>query len=258
MSDAMKRCSKCGEDKALSAFSPFGPLRPGKFKSSCKACAAAYAMASYHANGGYAHVREKRDPAKVAERARAWRAANPDRAREVSRNSARKRLARMSAELNAARRADRRAAPKKYRAQYEKRYARDREKILAASKRYREANPEKKSEQSRVWRLANAERKRAAARVHYQQNKERWRAYGAARKAAKLNATPAWAELAAIREFYMSTPEGHQVDHIVPLQGKTVCGLHVLANLQYLTVSENASKRHLYWPDMPQRERRAA
>jgi 5-methylcytosine-specific restriction endonuclease McrA len=58
----------------------------------------------------------------------------------------------------------------------------------------------------------------------------------------KRGYTPAWSDTAAIKAFYMACPEGHQVDHIVPLQGETVSGLHVLANLQYLTPTENKAK----------------
>lgn len=68
------------------------------------------------------------------------------------------------------------------------------------------------------------------------------RATSAKRRAKKLKATPSWADLEAIKEFYKNCPEGYHVDHIIPLQGKEICGLHVLNNLQYLPAKENISK----------------
>lgn len=64
----------------------------------------------------------------------------------------------------------------------------------------------------------------------------------AKRRANKLNATPKWADLQRIKEIYDNCPEGYHVDHIIPLQGYNVCGLHVETNLQYLTEKENLSK----------------
>ena len=71
-------------------------------------------------------------------------------------------------------------------------------------------------------------------------------AINAKRRAAKLQRTPAWADLEAIRQFYAGCPKGYEVDHIVPLQGVNVSGLHVLNNLQYLTKSENSSTGNGY------------
>ena len=60
--------------------------------------------------------------------------------------------------------------------------------------------------------------------------------------ASKLNRVPKWVDLKAIKQFYYHCPEGYEVDHIVPLKGINVSGLHVLNNLQYLTKPDNVRK----------------
>jgi hypothetical protein len=57
---------------------------------------------------------------------------------------------------------------------------------------------------------------------------------------------PAWTDKEAIKQFYMNKPEGFEVDHIIPLRGKYVSGLHVLENLQYLPAQENRLKNNAY------------
>lgn len=71
----------------------------------------------------------------------------------------------------------------------------------------------------------------------------------AKRRAIKAAAIPSWANMEKIKDIYLNCPEGYHVDHIVPLQGKYVCGLHVETNLQYLTIEENLSKGNTfnYW-----------
>lgn len=73
-----------------------------------------------------------------------------------------------------------------------------------------------------------------------------YRAYLAARKVHVKRATPAWADLSAITKFYRACPKGSHVDHIIPLRGERVSGLHVLPNLQYLTARANMSKGARY------------
>lgn len=66
------------------------------------------------------------------------------------------------------------------------------------------------------------------------------------REIAESRQTPKWADRNAIREFYVNKPEGHHVDHIIPLRGKLVSGLHVETNLQYLPALENLRKHNTY------------
>lgn len=77
---------------------------------------------------------------------------------------------------------------------------------------------------------------------YYLENKAEFIARNAKRRAATLNRTPKWSDISSIEEFYKNCPEGYHVDHIIPLQGKNVSGLHVLKNLQYLPARDNLSK----------------
>ena len=65
-------------------------------------------------------------------------------------------------------------------------------------------------------------------------------------RAKKLQAQPSWVDTATLHAIYANCPSGLEVDHIIPLQGKDVCGLHVPWNLQYLTRRANASKGNKY------------
>ena len=71
----------------------------------------------------------------------------------------------------------------------------------------------------------------------------------AARRAGLNKATPKWADRKAIKEIYKQCIEKtkqtgvkYEVDHIVPLRGELVSGLHVHWNLQILMAKDNRSK----------------
>lgn len=120
----------------------------------------------------------------------------------------------------------------------------------------------KRQEYERQWREQNLEREKQRLRLWAQENKARCREKNAERRARKGHATPAWADLAAIAEIYaecarVSAETGipHEVDHIIPLKGETVCGLHVHQNLRIVTRTVNRRKCHRlesegedFWP----------
>jgi hypothetical protein len=66
------------------------------------------------------------------------------------------------------------------------------------------------------------------------------------REIAEIRQRPKWANLKKIMEIYVNRPEGYHVDHIIPLRGKLVSGLHVESNLQYLPALENMKKHNKF------------
>lgn len=155
-----------------------------------------------------------------------------------------------------------------------KRYKKDKDRITEVNKKWRENNKEKVNNIQNRWAKNNPERIKEIREKTYEKNKEKrkedyrnWKAnnkdkvrdynkkwieenrgyknhLASKRRASKLNATPKWADLDKIKSIYENRPEGHHVDHIIPLKGKNVCGLHVSWNLQYLTIEENLKKNN--------------
>lgn len=91
-------------------------------------------------------------------------------------------------------------------------------------------------------REANPDQYKADLRKRYENNPGIWKYNASKRRALLKQAIPSWADLEKIKEIYNNCPKGYEVDHIHPLQGENVCGLHVENNLQYLTMKENRSK----------------
>lgn len=130
----------------------------------------------------------------------------------------------------------------------------------ASSQRGREKNPERRKERLR----ANPEKREAElarARQYKKENAAKVNAIQARRKAVKRGATPAWAnqffideayELARLRTEQKTGGVGAwQVDHIVPMKSRLVCGLHVEHNLRVIPAIENLRKKNHWWPNMP-------
>ena len=142
---------------------------------------------------------------------------------------------------------------------------------MASSKKYyaeyREKNRETLREYKRAWRLENKQKQQEKNAEYYKLNQEKIKQYQLAYKKenpAKVNAlskkrktskklrTPSWLteiHFERIENQYRLanlltkvTGQLHHVDHIIPLHGKTVSGLHTPSNLQVILAVENLKK----------------
>lgn len=121
-------------------------------------------------------------------------------------------------------------------------YKRHKVEILQKAKKYRESNREEVNLRVREWRLVN---------------KHVTRTYSKVRELKERRALPAWANLEKIKDIYkdrqlLSEMTGieHHVDHIIPLRGKLVSGLHVENNLRIIPAIENLSKNNQFLEEL--------
>jgi hypothetical protein len=217
-------CKRCNVDKPLDEFQM--DKRRNKHYGTCRVC-----RVKAQNDRRLANIDESRK--KTREYLREWRAKNPEKQSAIN---------------------------KKY-------DEKNRDKRSAYAKQYRKNNPEKVKEQVKAWVKANPEKikgymKKASKAWHernpdyqsnfYKAHKERYVAARARRRAAQESATPTWLtaiDKAMIQEMYdvsearyIQTGIKHHVDHIVPINGKGVAGMHVPWNLQVITAHENLSK----------------
>jgi hypothetical protein len=91
-------------------------------------------------------------------------------------------------------------------------------------------------------RIAN----KLSQRKYYKENPNYFYEKHARYRAQLQNACPKWVDLTVLAEIYKNCPKGYHVDHIIPLNHKEICGLHVPWNLQYLPAKENLAKSNKY------------
>jgi len=207
-----KACTKCKNIKLLAEFGIDNRLKSG-IRADCKECNRTAALKYRNSNLEKARASCKnwaeKNPKKASENKLRWAKENKEKVLQQGREY----------------------------------HARNRDKRLAAQKVSRATNPEKYRRLTKAWRKEN---------MGYVLAKN------AARRAAKMQRTPLWLtkeDLKAIETLYImarhktkTTGKPWHVDHIIPLQGELVSGLHVPSNLQVILGVENLRKRHKYTP----------
>ena len=135
-------------------------------------------------------------------------------------------------------------------------YAKNKERIYAYGKEYYAKNKEVMLEKNAQYREQNKEQLSLKDAEAYRKDEGKYRAQTMNLSASKMNRKPSWLtefdhtyiqclhQVAAMRS--RESGEKWEVDHIIPLRGKLVSGLHVPSNLRVITAKENQQKHNSY------------
>ena len=112
------------------------------------------------------------------------------------------------------------------------------------------------TQRRREYYAANPEKQKIKNRIAYEKNKRYYIDKGYLYNKRRRGAMPPWLnedhkfmleEIYELRDLRtQATGVVHHVDHIVPLRGAEVCGLHVPWNLQVIPASANIRKGNSY------------
>lgn len=213
----MRTCTRCKSEKPVTEF--YTKDKTGRLTASCKAC---------HNESVKKWQNENREKVRGYVRKSCKKAydADPEKHKE---KSSKRRLS------------DPEAHKARVRRSYAKMQACPTEKEIARRKR-----------NARNWRANNLEKVRAIGAEWRKRNPSKHCARQGKRRAGIATATPEWLTAihnAQLLECYdiakarsVQTGIAYEVDHIHPLKGDNVCGLHVPWNLQVITAAENRAK----------------
>lgn len=123
-------------------------------------------------------------------------------------------------------------------------------------RQYAAQNREAAKQRASEWYYKNykyaRERQNEYGRGWKKHNSDKHAANQGKRRSFKVNATPCWltkshllqmqCKYSLAKMFSKETGTQYHVDHIIPLKGKTVCGLHVPWNLRVIPATENLCK----------------
>jgi hypothetical protein len=138
----------------------------------------------------------------------------------------------------------------KTRASQKKYYEANKELCLDKIKNCQKANKDKYNKFIYGWQKANPDKVAAIRKRYYEKNSAKDIAR-VRRRQGKIKHCEIFmnaGELAEIQGLYdfCRIFKGFEIDHIIPLNGKLVSGLHILSNLQVLPIYENRSKQNKY------------
>jgi len=217
-----KVCTVCCVEKPLSAFYARKQMLDGH-RSECKEC--------------------------VLTRNGKWRSANPEAYKastdkhystnkERILESGKEYRERNRAEILARRRERYASNPAPHKASVKRSAAKNPERVKAALERFHASNPEYKGAYNTQYYKENRTQCIALAKKREAYMKQQSKIVAGLTQAHK-------AEVNAMYEF-CQVFAGHEVDHIVPVQGKSVTGLDVPWNMQILTITENRRKSNKF------------
>ena len=201
----MKICTKCCIKKPLTEFYKDKQNKDG-FTYSCKKCICESSLRRYHANSELINIRIRKS-GHGRQYSAQYRLKHPEKIKEYNRHWYS-------------------AKGKKYHQEW---CSKNRARMRELAKIRHAKNPQKRRAIWKVW-----------SKKHPESNSARV----SKRRAAILGAIPKWADFRHIKSIYRQATQmpDFVVDHIIPLQNKYVCGLHVENNLRMITKKENSSK----------------
>lgn len=137
----------------------------------------------------------------------------------------------------------------------------NKERVRLIKKKWRQKNPDKMLARLVKWRINNKDHLKEYNSRHSKEynktHKGLIRSISRKTKIKRLNRVPIWADIKEINKIYQESIDRsnnsdikYVVDHIIPLQGKLVSGLHIHSNLQVLDWNINIKKSNKFIPEV--------